>query len=310
MTQIANIESQMTNLEADVEFILSPTSIKKAMKSVEAPSRDLWQVEPSKLRVIPNLNPRVETERYKAHLDGLVESMLQEGFYQDKPLAGYVSEVDGEQVILIYEGGSRLKAALMAIEQGAEFTRVPVSVSQEGVAMEDILVAMVRGNGGLALTPYENALICKRLAKFGMDVKEISKRLGFSDPYTMGLLSLMSAPTELRQMVATDVVAASLAISMLSEHGPKALEKLLEAKSSANAQGKTRVTKKFVAGALFEKTVKKSAKPMFAMLADIKADPAFTSLSADIQKNLLDLLSVLNSSKENTEQEAAETITE
>ena len=63
----------------EVEFntTLIAASIKGTMKAAGAGSRDLWQVEPSKIHVIPGLNPRVMTEAYKAHIRALVAIELQ-----------------------------------------------------------------------------------------------------------------------------------------------------------------------------------------------------------------------------------------
>ncbi len=106
-----SIAKQMSVLEADFTKVLSPGSIKSAMKTAGAGSRDLWQVPPSQLKVIEGLNPRVVNESYKQHIRALADSIKSEGFYQHKPLGGYVSEEDGVEQIYIYEGGSRLAAA-------------------------------------------------------------------------------------------------------------------------------------------------------------------------------------------------------
>lgn len=293
---------QLSLLEADVSIVLTPGSIKGAMKLVNggesmAPSRDLWQLDPHKLEVIAGLNPRVMTEGYKAHIRTLADSMISEGFFQHAPLAGYVAKRGDDQVIYIYEGGTRLLAAKLAISEGAEFKRVPVSVSQDGMAMEDILVAMVRGNNGRPLSMYESALICKRLTKFGWSTKEIADRLGFSTNHTDNLLTLMAAPHQIRELVATEIISATIAIEMLAEHGEQALDKIMQAKEAANDAGKTRITKKFVPGAAFTKAVKKSAVSMFDTLTVVKSDPAFKSLSEETRTKLAELLDGLEAAK-------------
>jgi ParB family chromosome partitioning protein len=303
-------KTQLELLEADVTVVLHPGSIKGAMKEVNdgekvAPSRDLWQLDPFKLEVIPGLNPRVHTESYRAHIRALADSMKREGFYQDKPLAGYVAQRDGRQVIYIYEGGSRWLAAKLAISEGAEFKKIPVSVSQDGVAMEDILVAMVQGNSGRPLTVYETAIICKRLARCGWTCDEIASRLGFKTKgYAKSLLSLMAAPYELRELVATEAVSATVAIEMIAEHHEKALPILLKAQTVANEAGRTRVTKRYVPGALFTKAVKKSAPELFNTLVEVKSDPAFASLSEETRTKLATLLADLEAKKAETDASA------
>lgn len=287
----------MEQAEADFDTVLTPGSIKTAMKDAGAGSRDLWQVEPHKLRVIEGLNPRINTPGYQAHIRSLADSMKSEGFYQDQALAGYVSVEDGNQVISIYSGHSRLLAVALANSEGAEIVRVPVSVSQAGLSMEDITVALVKGNTGRPLTPYETAIVCKRLVRYNMDTDEIAKRLGFSNQYVCNLLSLMSAHHQIREMVANEVVSATIAIDMLAKYGEKALAKLLEAVEAAKGAGKQRVTNRFVEGAVFKKTVKRSAESMFDTLNKVKADPAFLSLSSEVRTSLEELLAVIEKTK-------------
>jgi ParB-like chromosome segregation protein Spo0J len=290
----------IANLEADVTFQLTPGSIKSGMREVNggdkiAPSRDLWQLDPFELQVVEGLNPRVHTPSYLEHLRSLKESMKSEGFYQDKPLAGYVVSVNGKNVTMIYDGGSRLLSARDAIREGAKFTRVPVSISQDGFTMEDMLVAMVRGNSGRPLSMFETGLICKRLKRFQWDDKQIADRLGVTKQTVSNLMSLMNSPFEIRDLVANEKISASTAIEMIAKHGEKALEKMLAADAAATRAGKTRITAKYVPGASFTKAIKKSAPSMFQAIETVKGDPAFASLSQETQDLLTTLVSELHS---------------
>lgn len=289
--------TDLQKIEADFNTTLVKGSIKGAMKAAGAGSRDLWQVDPFKIRIIEGLNPRVMTPTYEAHIRSLADSMKTEGYYQDQPMAGYAAVVDGEQVIFIYAGHTRLLAVKLAISEGADIPRVPVSVNQDGLSMEDITVALIRGNGGKRLTPYEDAIVCKRLVRYGYSTTEIAHRVGFSKQHVENLLTLMEAPFKLREMVAHEKVAASLAIEMIIEHGDKALQKLEEALLKANKEGKSRVTAKHVAGATFQKVVKKSAPVMYSALEEIKADPGFGGLSDSVRQKLEDLLADISKSK-------------
>ena len=281
--------------EFSTEVQLHPGSIKSAMKSAEAGSRDLWQGPPSKLKVLDNFNVRVKDAAYHAHIRWIADSMKTEGVYQDKPLAGYVAVEDGEQVIYIYDGHCRLEGAKLAISEGAEIQKLPVVVSQAGISMEDLSVVLVRGNGGKPLTPYEVGSVCKRLVRYGMEPSEIGTRIGFTETYVNNLLSLMASPLKLRQMVIDGIVAASTAIEMIAKHGEKALEKLVEAQERANAAGKERVTNKHIApDHAFKKAVKKSAQTMYTTITEIKADPGFDKLSPAVREKLEELLNGLN----------------
>ena len=297
----ASLAGQMNNLEQADAPVLSPGSIKGAMKAANdgasGKSRDLWQVSPAKLRVVEDLNPRVETPAYLQHIRELADSMKEHGFFQDKPLAGYVAKVDGEDVIYIVEGGSRLRAANLAISEGAQFVEVPVSVDQKGVNTEDILVRMVRGNTGRPLTQYEQAIVCQRLTRFGWDTAKIATQLGLHPQMVEAGLLLMGADARIRQLVGAELMAFTLAVEMIREHGAKAFAHIEKAQQSANAAGKTRITKRHVAGAAFKKDLKKAADPMFHLLQSIKEDSSFANLSEETQAKLIALLTPLQEAK-------------
>ncbi|MEM8519007.1 ParB family chromosome partitioning protein [Janthinobacterium sp. CAN_S7] len=298
----AAIAEQMNLLEAPVTTVLMKGSIKGAMKQAGedgkiAPSRDLWQVDPNKLRTIDGLNPRVETADYLAHVEATTNSMVLEGYYQDKPLAGYVAKVGDEEVIYIYDGGTRLRCALEAIKLGAKFNKVPVSVSQDGMAMEDILVAMVRSNEGRPFSAYEKSVMVKRLARCSWKQHEISERLGIKLPMVANMLLLMEAPFEIRELVATGVIAFTFAVEMITVHGVNALDKILETQAAAHAAGKVNVTKRFVPGAKFASAIKKAAPVMFSALNELQADPGFAGLSEETREKLASLLKDLEAAK-------------
>ena len=250
---------------------LTPGSIKSAMKESGSGSRDLWQVPIENIRTIDNFNVRTHGPAYSAHIRDLANSMLNEGYYQHKPLAGYVAKEDNEQIIYITDGHSRLDAAKLAISEGAEIELLPVVVSQAGVSMEDLTIALVRGNSGKPLSPYEMGVVCKRLVRFGMDISVIADRIGISSQYVNNLLSLMAAPAEIRMMVIEESVSASVAIEVIAQHGDKALQKLQEAQGRAKETGKAKVTPKHIDPANeFKKAVKKESEGMFLLLERIK----------------------------------------
>ena len=311
-TNNMTIAAQLNLMEADVTKVLVKGSIKTAMKEAGnklnekgdkiASSRDAWQCEPHKLRIIDGLNPRVETAAYLEHIEATTSSMVSEGYFQDKPLAGYVSKENGVDIVYIYEGGTRLRCALAAIARGAKFETIPVSVSQEGLAMEDIYVAMVRSNEGRPFSLYEKSVMVKRLARCTWSQNEISARLGIKLPMVANMLLLMEAPYQIRELVAMETVAFTLAIEMIVAHGANALAKILEAQAAAGAAGKVKVTKRFVAGAAFEKAMKKAGPVMFSALSELKSDPGFAGLSEENRTKLVALLEELDAVKEKAEE--------
>lgn len=291
-------QSQLAVIEADFNTTLVAGSIKGAMKAVEAGSRDLWQIDPRKLRVIEGFNPRVDNDAYRAHIRSIADSITAEGYYQDEPMAGYVAVVDGETVVYIYAGHTRLKSTLLAISEGVEIPRVPVVVSQAGLSMEDMTVALIRGNDAKTLTFYESAVVCKRLVKYGFTVEEIARRTGITVPLVKNRLALMAAPLKLREMVANDDIAATFALEMLSKHGDKALEKVEELQGRAKEDGKTKVRKAQTAPSPRFKFVQKSAPQLHTAVESVRRDPGFVHLSTEVQELLDGLLKQIEGKEE------------
>ena len=270
---------------------LTPGNTKAAMKAVGAASSDLWKVVPDQLRTLDGFNARIKNDAYAARVRWIADSIKANGFYPDKPLTGFVALEDGEEVIYVTGGHRRHEGVLLAIEEGADVPTVPVVIKPRGTSMEDLTVDLVVGNEGEPLTTYEQAVVCKRLAGFGWESKEIARRLGYSTAqYVDGLLSLASAPLAVRRMVMESVISATMAIEAIKKHGDKAGDVLLAAMVKS---GTGRVTAKHMPQAEFKKALKKQAEPMHNMLTSLMDDPGYKQLSTKFQKALVELLGSL-----------------
>lgn len=238
--------SAATNQEAfSVDLVNG--NVKAAMRIAGAKSADLWKVPRSHIRTMPGFNPRnPDDPDYIAHIRALADSMKANGYYDDKPIAGFVSLENDIEVINVTDGHSRLAAFDIAVTEGFEATTLPVVVSPRGTNLEDLTVALVKRNGGKPLTPFEIAIVCKRLIGYGMDEKEIGKRLGYTTQYVEDLLNLVAAPKPVRDLVTTGKVSATTARKALKEHGNKAGGVLAAAVAQAEASGKRRATDKHV----------------------------------------------------------------
>jgi len=206
----------------------------------------LWKVPLEDLHVIDGFNVRVGTSEHREHVEALAKSISENGFYQSKPLAGYVALVSGKQVIYVTDGHCRLEATRKAIERGADIKVLPVVVSPKGTSMEDLTVALVISNNGKPLSLYETGLVCKRLVGYGWDEKEVAKRLGMQPPRVADLLDLVAAPKEVRSLVISGAVSASQAIETLKKHGENAGAKLKAGVDKAEKSGKKKATKKHI----------------------------------------------------------------
>lgn len=314
---LSDLQNQMKLVFEQVESyagtVLMPGSIKAAMRAVndgvtEVPSRDLWQVDPHKLHVIQGLNTRIPTKSYLKHVRATVESMKLEGFMQDKPLAGYVAEVNGENLIFIYEGETRLKCALIAIAEGAPFDAVPVSVSQKRIdagrnkprtmTMAEIIIAKMRGNDGRPYTVFEQALNIHRLeTQEKMSRAEIAHRLQLSVMQVGNLLRLMTADAEIRYLVATETISATLAIDLVTQFGANAMRHLRPAMEAAARENRTHITANDIPANRFANAVKRSAPQMYTALGDVTKDPNYEQLSLETREGLAGLLRELDELK-------------
>lgn len=312
---------QLTELESfnPNPFILG--SIKGGMRAIndgvkEAPSRDLWQVDPRKLRVIPGLTPRVRTAAFMQHVRETTQSILDNGFLQHKPLAGIVVEEKGELVTYIYEGEIRLECTLLAITRGADIEKVPVSVVQEiplndgsgkkrPITFADMLVQKWKGEKTRQYTVFEQALMVKRLEDQKLTRTQIADRLEVSQQQIGNLVKLMAADGEIRYLVATETITGSFAIDTLIKHGDDALRVIRAAMQRALANGSTTVSAKHMPNHKFNSAVVRAAPKMYSTLGAIKQDPNFDKLSVETREMLLAFLSEVDELKD-TEVDAAD----
>lgn len=272
----------MTKLEipsADYNQELISGNVKAAMKSIGASSSDLWKVEPAKLRRLSGFNGRIRTPAYLEHLASIKESIRENGYYPDKPLAGYVAkDDDGNDVVYVTEGHTRFDAVDELIEEGVEFGTIPVVIKPKGTTMEDLTIALVTSNEGRPFTTYEKALMVKRLVGMGMDEATIAKRLNFKTgkAYVDDLLLLAGAPKAVRDLLIADKIAATMAIAELKANGPKAVERLKAAVDTATEKGKAKASPKHL-----EKAASKPKKAKVAPTPSPEAEkPALNAMDA------------------------------
>lgn len=233
-------------------------NVKSVMSQSNATSRDLWQVPIEKLHVIDGFNVRTDGAEHKQHVIGITESILANGFYQSKPLSGYVALEGSKQVIYITDGHFRLEAAKEAVKRGAEIKSLPIVIAPKGTNIEDLTVGLVTNNSGKPLSQYEIGLVCKRLIGFGWDAKDIARRLGMAVQRVGDLLTLVAAPAAVRKLVAAGTVSATQAIDTLRRHGDKAAEKLEAGAEKAAKSGKKKATRKQIESAPTHRAVVKA----------------------------------------------------
>jgi ParB/RepB/Spo0J family partition protein len=215
------------------------------MQKAHAEKGEMWQVPVDGIHVLDGFNVRiVDTPRAKEAHDELVNSILENGFYQDKPLAGYVAVENGEEIIYITDGHRRFAAVQAAIEAGAPIEKLPVVVKPQAASLEDLTVAMMQSNSGEPLTMYEQALLVKRLVNYNMAKDDIAKRLSKTPRHIDNLLVLAGVPAKVRDMIVAEDVSATQALKEMRKNPAKAVQVLSERVKAANAKGKTKAAPK------------------------------------------------------------------
>lgn len=323
------------------DLTLVPGSVKKLMAGIKAVyegqakeedkikgaggSSDLWKVPVNELKVLEGFNVRLPGPDLDEHLDFLTDSILEEGFFQHRPLAALVLEIDGELGLYVFDGHCRLESAKRAIAKGAPVELLPVVV-QDGrnVNLDDLYVQQFRLNKGKEHTPFELGLLCKRLAKNGHSDAVIAKRMGIKPQYVDGLMRLVNAPKPLVDAVLSNEMSASEAIKVIRAHGNGGAVQELEArraralaemqsKAPATTQESTqepgseqqeqtpaaaapvrpRLTARHASDANVKKVVRKLGLDAFKITRAVKQDPAYATLAEDTRQKLEALLAQL-----------------
>lgn len=301
-TQIVDVD-QLEVLESQFNLQwVGSKSIKGTAAEIvgakNAPSRDLWQLPPEKLQVEPRLNFRIDTPAYLEHVREIADSIKANGFYQEEPLAGFMALMpDGSNICIIYKGITRLRAALLAQQEGYNLRAVPVSINQMGLNMEKILISMYQGNRHKEYSYYEKSAVCRSLYETNMQPEEIIASLGIGMQMFENHMALMAAPREIRHMVAYEQVSGTQAVECWKKHGHSALSILQETLQTARLAGKSKATPRFAPGAQFNNALKKEAPVLFETLKAVRTDPSFQKLSLETREKLAIILQELESKK-------------
>lgn len=239
------LEQQIRSIVDFDQTVVPGSGVKGVMKNVGATSRDLWKVKPSEIHVMPGLNPRVQDEAYFQGLQELAEDMVANGYYEDKPLTGFLAIVEGKEQIVLGDGHRRLAAVQIAQKMGAPIETVPVVMKDKSqLSMADLTKSLLHSNEGKPFTVYEKAVLAKRFKSYGWEDARIAKEMRVTPAFVGQILTLASAPIDVQNLVKTGVISATHAIETLKAKGEQAEVVIKEAVAKAAKQGKGKVTAK------------------------------------------------------------------
>lgn len=226
--------------KGSLKTILSQDGINKTTQ--------LLMVAPELLRVIPGFNPRIhEVDQYRTDAAELVDSIRNEGFYPDKPIAGYLGKDGDEDVIFITDGHRRYEAVETLRAEGIEIAALPVVLKPAETDMAKLTIATVRSNTGRRLTFFENAIVVRRLSKHaGMSAAEIGSALGFTERAVEDFFILIEAPKKVRDFVKMERIAGTEAVRIMRKlkNPEQAAAKIEEMVKAAEKRGKGKATRK------------------------------------------------------------------
>lgn len=230
----------VTNAQAEMELV--PGNVKQIMKQYRQGSADIYMVSLDAIRVRPGFNaPRLADPDYPAAVREYADSMKVNGFFRHKPLK-VCAAVDG--YLYLSDGHTRWDAVQLANSEGAGIEAVPVVNEERGTTEEDRLFGKYQDNNGRKLTPLGEAILFKDMLGRGISEEAIARRLPCSITKVRNALSLLSAPTPIREAVQAGEVSATAARKLVKESGVDAVAQLLAAREIAKASGKTKVTPK------------------------------------------------------------------
>lgn len=205
-----------------------------------APSR----VPLDKLAVLPGFNTRVKDAEYQERVVGIAESIIANGFFNDKPFA--VVMLPDDETVYIYDGEHRFDAAKQALLDGAEFPDgLPVAWAKNGATVRDLTIHLAHGNAGERLNMVELAAVVRRMQGLGMDKPEIAEALGRTTRHIDNLFVLADSNATVKKAVAAGQIAGAEAVKLVRKHGSKDAATEITARiKKAAEQGKAKATPK------------------------------------------------------------------
>lgn len=233
-----------------------------------------FKIDPMLLEVEEGFNGRMpDSPRVLEHIASMKQAFLAGASFP--PIEVRVE--DGRAFVV--EGHCRRQMYRELVAEGHEIHAVEVKEFKGSNA--DRVAHIAGSSQGLALTPLEQALVYRRLERFGWEPDQIAGRVARSITHVKNLLLLAEADVEIQQMVRDDLVAADIAVDVIKKHGSKALAVLKEGLSQAQAAGKRKVTAKAIEGA--------RVPPKVASAVLSSVDTVVASLAKTTRRQLAEL---------------------
>lgn len=208
------------------------------VKPDPAPAR----VPLDKLAVLPGFNTRVKDDEYNERVTTIAESIVANGFFDDKPFA--VVMIEGDDTVYIYDGEHRFDAAKQASLDTDFPDGLPVAWAKDGATVKDLTIHLAHGNNGERLNMVELAAVVRRMQGLDMTKDEIAAALGRTARHVDNLFVLAGANQTVKKAVASGQIAGAEAVKLLRKDPKTAAAKITEAVKKAAEKGKAKATPK------------------------------------------------------------------
>jgi hypothetical protein len=178
---------------------------------------DLLRVDPRKLKWEPGFGGRdFETPENKAHIESLKASIMVVGVLN--PIAVWHDKI--ADALIPVDGECRLRAVMLAIEDGADIKTIPAIPIARASNAADRIVEQLTRNTGKRYGPLEMAGMVKKLEAFGWKRQEIANKLGMSAQNVANLLDGAAMPEAAQELVRSGEVSFTAARKTIEAEGP------------------------------------------------------------------------------------------
>ncbi len=167
---------------------------------------NMFHVDPRMLEIAEGHNARSDF----GDLEGLASSIAENGVREPLHIRR-----EGDR-LLVVAGERRLRAARMAMEQGAKIVSVPCLLEERYANEQDhTLLMLIENSWRKDLTPIEEAEGYRRLVAWGTAPATIAKRLGCADTHVKNRLLLLSASPKARKALEEGKVSMASVLELL-----------------------------------------------------------------------------------------------
>lgn len=229
---------------------------------------ELYKVNPKSIIIQEGFNPREDFNVEK--LEELKDSIIENGV-----LVPLRVKINAEKQFILIDGERRLRAVLQAINEGHQIVSVPVIIERKTMTELEQLLLALNTNTGEQLSAIEEANAYKRLMNYGLEIKDISKKLGRAESRIKTRLLLIDSSKEVKEALNNKDISVHDAITIIKDSFDETDQKeKLEIVKAEKAERKEQSEKKKIA--------KKSGKLVYD-----KKD--FVELTGDMIEWLIEL---------------------